>query len=43
MEEFPDVTDHFGCGHRAEFLRSVGGWGGTVEKWVWLKGEIYPF
>ena len=44
MEEFPDITDQFGCGHRAEFLPSVGGFGGwTVEKWVWVKGEIYPF
>ena len=27
-EEFPDITDQFGCGHKAEFLPSVGGLGG---------------
>ena len=25
---FPDITDQFGCGHKAEFLPSVGGLGG---------------
>ena len=32
-EEFPDITDQFGCGHKAEFLPSVGGLGGR---------EIFP-
>ena len=26
-DEFPDITDQFGCGHKAEFLPSVGGLG----------------
>ena len=27
-DEFPDITDQFGCGHKAELLPSVGGLGG---------------
>ena len=38
-----------GCGQRAKFSRSVGagggggGGGGKIAKWVWAKGDIYPF
>ena len=32
-----------GCGQRAKFSPSVGGGGGKIAKWVWAKGDIYPF
>ena len=53
LGSFPaDIIGQFGCGHRAKFSPSVGvggqgrrrgGGGGSIENWVWPKGEIHPF
>ena len=45
----PDLLGRFrpvGCGQRTKFSPSVGrgeGGGRKMEKWVWPKGNIYPF